>query len=95
MPTVIEFWSFPDPAHRREVLAEGRPMTFGERAFARRARWSCAPARLITASNCTFGRMTVKAVEPCGSIGVPRTAGIGCAGRPAKSRWCKSITMKE
>jgi len=24
-----------------------------------------------------------------------RMTGIGCAGRPAKSRWCKSITMKE
>jgi hypothetical protein len=24
-----------------------------------------------------------------------RTAGIGSAGRPAKSRWCESITMKE
>src|SRR5258705_1623125 len=23
------------------------------------------------------------------------TVGIGCAGRPAKSRWCESITMKE
>src|SRR5712692_7507498 len=26
---------------------------------------------------------------------VRRTSGIGSAGRPAKSRWCKSITMKE
>jgi hypothetical protein len=34
-------------------------------------------------------------VDPDGLIVVPRTAGIGSAGRPAKSRWCKSITMKE
>ena len=30
-----------------------------------------------------------------GSAAVMRTTGIGCAGRPAKSRWCESITMKE
>jgi hypothetical protein len=34
-------------------------------------------------------------VEPGGYFVVKRRSGIGSAGRPAKSRWCKSITMKE
>jgi hypothetical protein len=33
--------------------------------------------------------------DAVGVSGPDEGLGIGCAGRPAKSRWCESITMKE
>jgi hypothetical protein len=47
--SLIEFGCFRLLPHRREVLAEGRPLELGESAFARRAK-RC-PARPIATSN--------------------------------------------
>jgi hypothetical protein len=60
MPTAIEFGRFQILPHRREVLAEGRPMELGEASV--RNAWGvgvappCSPDRC----DCAFRRMTVK-----------------------------------
>jgi hypothetical protein len=46
-----------------------------------------------------IGYLRNQAIEPqvAAAVGVAARPGGGaeCAGRPARSRWCKSITMKE
>jgi hypothetical protein len=59
MPTAIEFGHFQIQPHRHEVLAEGRPMEFGEASV--RDAWGgvarpCSPDHC----NCAFRRVTVK-----------------------------------
>jgi hypothetical protein len=38
MPTAIEFGRFRIPPHRRELIAESRPLDLAGRAFARRVK---------------------------------------------------------